>query len=94
LWTIKNNLERTFGTDPPTTPKSLKQNASLEKSPTQTVTSQANHLFAALCAFIKLEWLRKTTKLNHFALKSKLYVAALHSAYAILRQFQPIQFAA
>jgi hypothetical protein len=73
---------------------SLKQNASLEKSPTQTVTSQANHLFAALCAFIKLEWLRKTTKLNHFALKSKLYVAALHSAYAILRQFQPIQFAA
>jgi len=51
--------------------KSLKQNASLEKSPTQTVTSQANHLFAALCAFIKLEWLRKTTKLNHFALKSK-----------------------
>jgi hypothetical protein len=59
---------------------SLKQNASLEKSPTQTVTSQANHLFAALCAFIKLEWLRKTTKLNHFALKSKLYVAALHSA--------------
>jgi hypothetical protein len=35
--------------------KSLKQNASLEKSPTQTVTSQSNHLFAALCACIKLE---------------------------------------
>jgi hypothetical protein len=31
-------------------PKSLKQNASLEKSPTQTVTTQANHLFASLCA--------------------------------------------
>jgi len=74
--------------------KSLKQNASLEKSPTQTVTSQSNHLFAALCAYIKLEWLRKSTKLNHFALKTKLYVAALHSAYATLRQFQPIQFAA
>jgi len=74
--------------------KSLKQNASLEKSPTQTVTSQSNHLFASLCAYIKLEWLRKATKLNHFALKSKLYIAALHSAYATLRQFQPIQFAA
>jgi hypothetical protein len=74
--------------------KSLKQNASLEKSPTQTVTTQSNHLFAALCAYIKLEWLRKTTKLNHFALKTKLYVAALHSAFATLRQFQPIQFAA
>lgn len=74
--------------------KSLKQNASLEKSPTQTVTTQTNHLFAALCAYIKLEWLHKATKLNHFALKTKLYVAAVHSAYATLRQFQPIQLAA
>jgi DDE superfamily endonuclease len=74
--------------------KSLKQNASLEKSPTQTVTTQSNHLFASLCAYIKLEWLRKATNLNHFALKTKLYVAALHSAFATLRQFQPIQLAA
>ena len=74
--------------------KSLKQNASLEKSPTQTVTTQSNHLFAALCAYIKLEWLRKSTKLNHFALKTKLYIAALHSAFATLRQLQPIQLAA
>ena len=74
--------------------KSLKQNASLEKSPTQTVTTQSNHLFAALCAYIKLEWLRKATKLNHFALKTKLYIAALHSAFATLHQFQPIQLAA
>ncbi len=74
--------------------KSLKQNASLEKSPTQTVTTQSNHLFAALCAYIKLEWLRKTTKLNHFALKTKLYVAALHSAFVTLHQLQPIQLAA
>jgi hypothetical protein len=70
--------------------KSLKQNASLEKSPTQTVTTQTNHLFASLCAYIKLEWLRKTTTLNHFALKTKLYVAALQSAFDALRQLQPI----
>lgn len=74
--------------------KSLKQNASLEKSPTQTITTQTNHLFASLCAYIKLEWLRKTTHLNHFALKSKLYIAALHSAFATLRQFQPVPLAA
>ena len=74
--------------------KSLKQNASLEKSPTQTVTTQSNHLFAALCAYIKLEWLRKATKLNHFALKSKLYVVALHSAFDSLRQLQPIRLSA
>jgi len=74
--------------------KSLKQNASLEKSPTHTVTTQSNHLFASLCAYIKLEWLRRATKLYHFALKSKLYITALHSAFESLRQFQPIRLAA
>jgi hypothetical protein len=74
--------------------KSLKQNASLEKSPTQTVTSQTNHFFAALCAFIKLEMLKSTTKLNHFALKTKLYVNALQVAFSTLRELQPIQLAA
>ena len=38
--------------------KSLKQNASLEKSPTQTVRTQTNHFFAALCGYIKLELLK------------------------------------
>jgi len=33
--------------------KSLTQNVSLEKSPTQTDTTQTNHFFAALCGFIK-----------------------------------------
>jgi hypothetical protein len=75
-------------------PKSLKQHASLEKSPTPTVTTQSNHRFASLCAYIQLEWLRKTTQLNHFALKTKLYIAALHSAFATLRQFHPIQVTA
>jgi hypothetical protein len=66
--------------------KSLKQNVSLAKSPTQTVTTQTNHFFAALCGFIKLERLQMKTQLNHFALKSKLYLNALHSAFSTLRQ--------
>ena len=74
--------------------KSLKQNASLEKSPTQTVTSQSNHLFAALYAYVKLEWLRKATHLNHFALKTKLYVGALHAAFDSLRQLNPVHLPA
>jgi len=74
--------------------KSLKQNASLEKSPTQTVTTQTNHFFAALCAFIKLEMLKVTTKLNHFALKTKLYVNALHVAFSTLQELQPVQLTA
>ncbi len=65
--------------------KSLKQNVSLAKSPTQTVTTQTNHFFAALGGFLKLERLKRTTKLNHFALKSKLYLNALQAAFSTLR---------
>ena len=74
--------------------KSLKQNASLEKSPTQTVTTQANHFFGALCGYVKLELLKGTTNLNHFALKSKLYLQAIQSAYATLRDLKPVTLAA
>jgi len=74
--------------------KSLKQNASLEKSPTQTVVTQTNHFFAALCGYIKLELLKADTKLNHFALKSKLYLHAIQSAYATLRELNPARLAA
>src|SRR5512146_1041161 len=48
----------------------------------QTVVTQTNHFFAALCGYIKLELLKGDTKLNHFALKSKLYLQAVQSAFA------------
>ena len=71
--------------------KSLKQNVSLAKSPTQTVTTQTHHFFAALCGFIKLERLKMKTQLNHLTLKSKLYLNALHSAFVTLRTLMPVQ---
>jgi hypothetical protein len=74
--------------------KSLKQNAALERSPTQTVTTQTNHVFAALCGYIKLELLKRRTKLNHFALRAKLYIRALRVAFDALAEFQPIRLAA
>ena len=74
--------------------KSLKQNASLERSPTHTVTTQTNHVFGALCGYIKLELLKGATKLNHFALKSKLYLRAVQVAFETLRDFQPVRLAA
>jgi hypothetical protein len=74
--------------------KSLKQNVSLARSPTQTVTTQTNHFFAALCGFIKLEKLKMKTHLNHFTLKSKLYINALHSAFATLRTLTTSQVTA
>jgi hypothetical protein len=69
--------------------KSLKQNASLTCSPTQTVNSQTNHLFASLCGFIKLELLKRTTGLNQFALRTQLYQQALQAAFKTLRALQP-----
>ncbi len=69
--------------------KSLKQNAGLEKSPTRTETTQQNHFFASVCAYVKLEKLKLKHGVNHFALKSKIYLSALKSAYAELVKLNP-----
>jgi hypothetical protein len=61
--------------------KSLKSNLALEKSPTKVVTTQVNHVFASLCAFIKLEMIKMKTKLNHFAIKAKIYMKSLQAAF-------------
>jgi hypothetical protein len=74
--------------------KSLKQNAALAKSPTQTVRTQTNHFFASLCGYIKLELLKVATKQNHFALKTKLYVRAIQVAFDAWRQLDPVRLAA
>jgi hypothetical protein len=72
--------------------KSLKQNASLEKSPTRTVATQTTHFFAVLCSYIKLEMLKVSTKKNHTALKLSIYMQALLTAYEQLRSMKPITF--
>lgn len=56
--------------------KSIKQNTSLAKSPTKTVRTQSNHLFASMVAFCKLELLKIKTSMNHFAIKHKLLLKA------------------
>jgi hypothetical protein len=71
--------------------KSLKQNASLAKSPTRTVTTQTTHLFASLLAYVKLERLKFVHKMNHFALKAKLYWEALKIAWIQLDKFKNYQ---
>jgi hypothetical protein len=40
---------------------------------------------------IKFELLKLSTQLNHFALKSKLYLQALQSAYAASRELNPVR---
>jgi hypothetical protein len=68
--------------------KSIKQNAGAEKSPTRTEQTQQNHLFASILAYVKLESLKFVNKMNHFALKSKLYLAATKAAFKELCQIK------
>lgn len=69
--------------------KSLKQNVSIAKSPTRTIKTQTNHLYASIMAYIKLEKLKFANKMNHFAMKTKIYNQALKAAFkelTILKQ--------
>jgi hypothetical protein len=68
--------------------KSLKSNAALAKSPARRVNAQSNHIFASVITVFKMECLKIKTKMNHFALKSKLYLKAVRSAFDELRQLQ------
>ncbi|MCA1841546.1 MAG: transposase [Actinobacteria bacterium] len=68
--------------------KSVKSNASAEKSPTRTVRTQTNHVVASLLAYVKLEQLRMRTRKNHFAMKAQLYLRAIKSAFQELQQLQ------
>ncbi len=68
--------------------RSLKQNASLAKSPTRTETTQTNHFVAALWAFVKIELLKVQTKKNHYQIKSQLYFSALQVAFDELRKLK------
>lgn len=61
--------------------KSLKQNAALGKAPVRRVTTQNNHIFAALYAVFKLECLKIKHNLNHFALRAHLYLKAIQIAF-------------
>ena len=68
--------------------KSLKSNAALAKSPTQTIRTQSNHVFMAIYAVFKLQCLSIKTRINPFALRLKLLINASRSAYAELQQWR------
>lgn len=61
--------------------KTLKSNTALAKSPTQRVRTQGNHVFLSIYAAFRLECLSIKHKLNHFALRAKLYLKAVRLAF-------------
>lgn len=65
--------------------KSVKQNLGIAGSPTKMERSQKNHIFAAMFGLAQLEKLKIVHKMNHFALKHKIYIAALKSAWAEIK---------
>jgi hypothetical protein len=66
--------------------KSVKSNVGFAKSPTHTIKTQSNHFILSILAYAKLEWLKERNNMNHFAMKTKIYQAALKAAYNELKK--------
>jgi len=66
--------------------KSIKQNASLCKSPTKKMKTQKNHIFASVCAFLRLEMLKLKSLMNHFAIKEKILIFANKASFENLQK--------
>ena len=68
--------------------KTLKSHAALAKSPTKRERTQSNHCFMAIYAACRLEDLRVKHRLNHFALRSRLYLKAIRYAFDELQNLK------
>ena len=66
--------------------KNIKSNTALAKSPTSTIRTQSNHFFMSIYASAKLEILAIKHKMNTFALRSKIYISAVKSAFSKLKE--------
>jgi hypothetical protein len=71
--------------------KTLKSNAALAKSPTQRARAQGNHVFLSIYAAYRLECLSIKHKLNHFALRAKLYLKAVRLAFDELQTLKCVR---
>ena len=61
--------------------KSIKSNLCFASSPTKTAKTQSNHFVLSILAYVKMEWLKQRTNQNHFAMKARIYQAALKAAH-------------
>ncbi|MEL6629376.1 MAG: IS701 family transposase, partial [Bacteroidota bacterium] len=67
--------------------KSLKQHTALAGSPTKVIETQANHFYAAIMAYIKLEQLRLKTGSGHFRIKAILALTATRACLEKVTQW-------
>ncbi|MEM9985374.1 MAG: transposase [Bacteroidota bacterium] len=97
LWLITNDLEIDYPGITTTYQKrwkveemhkSTKQNTLLGNSPTKMEVTQANHVFASMIAYVKLEKLKIKERTNHFALKARLRIRMIQAAWMELKSLQ------
>ena len=65
--------------------KTLKSNAGLANSPTKCIRTQCNHIFMSIYAAFQLECLKIKHKVNHFALRSRIYIKSLQEVMSELQ---------
>lgn len=68
--------------------RSLKNNTSLEASPAKGERTQANHIFASVYAFFKLELMKMKLNLNHYAMKTVMATVALKAAFEKIQELK------
>jgi IS4 transposase len=71
--------------------KTLKSNSALAKSLTHRVRTQGNHVFLSIYAAFRLECLSVKHKLNHFALRAKLYLKSNRLAFDELQTLKCVR---
>ena len=68
--------------------RALKNNTSVRASPTKTIKTQCNHIYASVMAFVKLEVISIKKAVSQYTLKSQLYLrASLKTLNFALLQF-------
>ena len=65
--------------------KTLKSNTALSRSPTKTVRTQSNHCFMSIYSACRLEFLSVRHGMNHFALRTRIYLKAIRYAFEELQ---------
>ena len=61
--------------------RSLKNNTSVCASPTKTIKTQCNHIYASVMAFVKLEVISIKKAVSQYALKSQLYLKGIQTVF-------------
>jgi hypothetical protein len=67
--------------------ESIKQNTGIGRSLAHKERTQSNHIFASIYAYVKLELAKLNHGNNHFAIKSKIYMASPKRTMELLSAF-------